>query len=756
MKNFLLLTCLLAFAANCLFAANEAVKPEGEGTVESPYLLTKVENLVWMGENIAECQSNVFRLENDIDASETKDWARRFGTQYGESFGFVPIGSRFLSKDGQNHKFSGTIDGQDYAIKNLFSRAHYEDACGSLFYQLLGANISNIKLHNINFGRKDVANMSVGALARNITDSTITNVHATGQLNGRFAGGIATSAKNSNFSNCSFVGKIKGASVSVNIGGIIGECTDCKFVCCRTSGSALSSSEKGSTLGGLFGRINYGTTDVLYCYSDMRLSAKVGVVGGLVGANNMENYEDYYGYITIGDFGFKQCYSNCEIEAAPGVASGGIAGWVTNSVCFNCHYNSDKVSGSGFGTGVNSTKIKKRSTFSNWNFGKIWEINEGFSTPYFAAESGRYLKPALIGDWFGAVKVQPEKDGYGYGETVTVIAEPYEGAEFLNYSGTLEGGEASKTLTIEENVTVEANFAKQIMSIDIFGGIGKKYPWDEQYVQISDFDLSGIDFTNRIVYFSGSYDGRSHSILNWKNSNWKDYGLFKEIYGATLYNLNIVDLYAEVLDRGILVTDRAALSIISNCYILASINLSGEGSYGICGMAQDSTITKCNFIGEILGKDSHFGGLCAAGYNLLLDQCGVELYSNGRYVYCFMEGYGLNAKAVNCFARGNFTGQLSNGVLSNCYLNAQGNISLYGGQFINCYFNSNYVTHAENVTGLVSPEEMKKQETYAGWDFDEIWDIDEGVGTPYFRYALPEPVEIFALLLLALLAMRKR
>ena len=81
---------------------------------------------------------------------------------------------------------------------------------------------------------------------------------------------------------------------------------------------------------------------------------------------------------------------------------------------------------------------------------------------------------------------------------------------------------------------------------------------------------------------------------------------------------------------------------------------------------------------------------------------------------------------------------------------------MYGGQYINCYFNSNYVTHAENVTGLVSPEEMKKQETYVGWDFDEIWDIDEGVGTPYFRYAVPEPVGMLALILLTLAAVRKR
>ena len=87
---------------------------------------------------------------------------------------------------------------------------------------------------------------------------------------------------------------------------------------------------------------------------------------------------------------------------------------------------------------------------------------------------------------------------------------------------------------------------------------------------------------------------------------------------------------------------------------------------------------------------------------------------------------------------------------------AENNCSLPNATFVNCYFNSNCVAAVEGVTGFVSEEEMKNQETYVGWDFDEIWDIDEGVGTPYFRYALPEPVGMLALLLLALAAVRKR
>lgn len=758
MKKQIFLTCLLALFANCLFAANESIKPDGDGTAESPYVLTRIENLVWMGENIAECQSSVFRLENDIDASETRNWVNKFDDNSSGNFGFISIGDKLLSKDGKEHEFSGIFNGQNFAIKNLFASSLLNSGCGALFSSLAGANISNLKLLNINLGVKESSSLLlIGALAKGIKDSTVTNVHATGQLYGRLVGGIAASARNSKFSNCSFVGKINGFNNGSLAGGLIGDCTDCEFVCCRTSGSASCSAEKSISLGGLFGRINYGTTDVLYCYSDMHLIAKgsLGYVGGLVGENGMSNRGE-----ATGDFGFKQCYSNCKVEAAPGVVSRGIAGWFTDCVCFDCYYNSDISFGSGFGKGVNSTSIKKRSTYSNWTFGNIWEINEELSTPFFATENSKYLKPALIADWFGTVKIQPEKDGYAYGETVAVIAEPYEGSEFIKYRGALDGKDAQQTLTIEDNITVEADFAKEINSIDLFGTIGITTPGDQCYVQTVDFNLSDIEFTNRIEKFYGTYDGRNHSILNWKNSNWKDNGLFADIKNALVCNLNIIDAEANRLEGGILVSNYASDSVISNCYVSANVNNCRDNSGAMCGAARNSIITKCIFVGEFSGG-STFGGLCDTTIDSIIDQCGVEIYSENRFINCFCGSLSPNTKLVNCFAKGKFNGQFGYTGMSasNCYICAEGNVRLGISDvvnFNNCYFSSNCVAAVEGVTGFVSEEEMKKQETYVGWDFDEIWDIDEGVGTPYFRYAVPEPVGMFALLLLALMAVRKR
>ena len=72
MKNIFYFVMSL-IVTSLVFAANEAIKPDGDGTTESPYVLTRIENLVWMGENIAECKSNVFKLANDIDAWSCMD-----------------------------------------------------------------------------------------------------------------------------------------------------------------------------------------------------------------------------------------------------------------------------------------------------------------------------------------------------------------------------------------------------------------------------------------------------------------------------------------------------------------------------------------------------------------------------------------------------------------------------------------------------------------------------------------------------------
>lgn len=53
----------------------------------------------------------------------------------------------------------------------------------------------------------------------------------------------------------------------------------------------------------------------------------------------------------------------------------------------------------------------------------------------------------------------------------------------------------------------------------------------------------------------------------------------------------------------------------------------------------------------------------------------------------------------------------------------------------NCYYDSELTPKSsiyEGVTGCTT-EQMKNQSTYEGWDFDNVWYMDESTGYPKLR-----------------------
>lgn len=749
------------------FAANEAIKPEGEGTKEAPYLLTSVENLVWMGENIAECQSNVFRLENDIDLGQYREWKKRRSlvSHVEMAWGFLPIGSYMFSKDQKAYSFCGVFDGQNYTIKNLYSTGDECNTQGSLFYVLLGAEVKNLKLTNINVGSLSTGGgqFAQGGLAASIDNSTITNVHVSGVVRGNEIGGLAARIDNSSIVNSSFSGKLDCfVSVSKGCGGLAAYCYDSNISCCRTSGVVSSIGRKQEAderfcLGGLFGYIGC-ETKIVNCYSDMQLISK-GVVGGLVGKNYVVNCEEVFREVITNDFGLKGCFANCTIEKTPEATIGGLCGFVTtNSVCFECYYNSDLVSGTDYGTGVSSSKIKQKSTFKNWDFSTVWSIDEGAGTPYFRFEEGKYLKVALVDDFFGTVTVEPEKDGYTRGEIITISAKAGEGSLFLGYTGALEGQEPQQTLQISDNLVVIAAFAKNIDSKEELGKIGNAYPVNEYFIQTADIDLSDTVFTNVANYFWGIYDGQNHSISNWKVPDGVEIsGLFNQTYEAAICNLQLLDLdFNYTLNASGCLVGTAYNSFFSNCFVLATLRGAASGLGGICAVATRSEFVRCIFHGNIRML-MPLGGLVYWASYSTIRQSAIEISSGGA---CGLADIARESQFIDCYAKVNdFRNFLKSDkvLVSNCYFYISAKTTIPGtGTFVNCYFNSNFVAKTEGVTGFVSDEDMKKQATYAGWDFENIWGIEEGVGTPYFQYALPEPIGFLALLGLALLGMKRR
>ena len=136
MKNNLIIFLAVFSAALPLLAKNEPITPPGNGTKDSPYLISKMEHLVWMEKTVEQSYHRYYKLTCDLDASETKSW--------NNGKGFIPIGmetpsnKRFRERGKKYPPFLGHFDGGGHSISNLYIRRPEEDLAA--FFGKVGAD----------------------------------------------------------------------------------------------------------------------------------------------------------------------------------------------------------------------------------------------------------------------------------------------------------------------------------------------------------------------------------------------------------------------------------------------------------------------------------------------------------------------------------------------------------------------------------------------------------------------------------------
>lgn len=111
-----------------------ATQPAGAGTVESPFLISTLNELQW----ISNAGSAVYRQTADIDASETAIW--------NNGSGWSPLSP-----------FSGTYNGQNYTISGLYIDRQTSDNQGLFSYLSTTANLSNMHLTSVSISAAQYA-----------------------------------------------------------------------------------------------------------------------------------------------------------------------------------------------------------------------------------------------------------------------------------------------------------------------------------------------------------------------------------------------------------------------------------------------------------------------------------------------------------------------------------------------------------------------------------------------------------------------
>ncbi len=378
-----------------IIMSNEFPYSGGSGTESDPYQISNLDDLTRLCQNSGNWDK-YFIQTADIDASATQYWDdtdddsngnnyddANDATSTGNNEGFSPIGNNSVN-------FSGVYNGNGSIIDNL-SISREDVSYIGLFGRINACEIKELTISNSSvFG-----GAATGILAGISNSSSISNCSVFSIPNGfkgnDYSGGLIGYAyNNSLISDCSSNVTYSFAFNNNYKGGLIGYLNESQISNCSSEGVV-----KGvATSGGLVGKNDNGS--ITNSYSRCMVSSTFGSAGGLVSNNN--------NIIT-------NCYSTGSVTAGSFGYSGGLVvdntGTVSNSF-WDTQTSGETTSDGGIGKTTAEMKTLFTFTDASWDFEEesvngtadIWDldnsgsVNDGY--PFLSWENGTEIALPIV------------------------------------------------------------------------------------------------------------------------------------------------------------------------------------------------------------------------------------------------------------------------------------------------------------------------------------------------------------------------
>lgn len=251
-----------------------------------------------------------------------------------------------------------------------------------------------------------------------------------------------------------------------------------------------------------------------------------------------------------------------------------------------------------------------------------------------------------------------------------------------------------------------------------------------------DIDLSSYLNSNSsgwtpIKDFAGKFDGKKHTIKGlWISlSSIDKVGLFANIQGSSDNKIaSVSNLFVNISKKGITggsqvggICGSLSYGNIENCMVTGDIS-GYQYVGGIVGYVEycevASNISQCASSGNIIATDGGVGGILGYRYgSYSIENCYsiANVKAEGSYSSSV---YGIGCSAKNCYFAGTISGT--------------GDVYPIGEYKTNSYYDSEK-TKISGKPGALTTKQMKQQASFQGWDFDNIWTIQEGVDYPKLR-----------------------
>ncbi|MCL2565441.1 MAG: fibronectin type III domain-containing protein [Defluviitaleaceae bacterium] len=688
----------------------------GNGTAASPFIITTPAHVNQMRSHL----NAHFRLGNDINMS---------------GINHVPIGTF-------TQPFRGVLDGNGHAIRYLMVNAGASASGAGLFEVVDSAAIRNLTLEHVNISGTINAAALVGHFAVNNNQHPVSiyNVGVSGTINATHdqAGSIvgtlsAISGQTAVINRVRSTAEINAVN---NSGGLIGHVSGRIHL---TESYFAGEITGNGGIGGLIG--NSRNTNNISNGSIIENSFSIGKltatgnssIGGLIGNPARDTFQ------IINSYSASEL-NTLNISLRNGLAPNGVAA-ITNS--FFDGRAAGRTNGNLDPNSRLTSGLMFRDTFTNWDFDNIWTINEGSSYPFL-----RNLP-------------KPEK------ATALPIAR----------------GGARGRGTADDPYIISEGYQLQDMTYDI----------SAHFRLGNDIDMAGIEFVP-IPQFNGELDGNGHAIRNLTvHLPHGGGGLFNTTGDAVIQNINFEDVnfYSDggsvALVGNFRVTSYESPGFIDNVSISGAITAGGSGSTASSMVLDLTNVTTQPVIlsrlhsSATLTSPDQTGGLIRAiagrsvwnGGEFIGVEGGTFILSESHFsgeiitdssaggLINFTNAWDNGSEIRDSFSTGRITSSNSNPGFAVTGLIVSSNSSLpiinsFSASELSGLYRLGLATTWNIVptnsffdaalAGVETPEDqarttaqMMQRDTFAGWDFDNVWDIIEGHTYPFLRNVSTAP-----------------
>ena len=254
----------------------------GNGDVDTPYIITKAEELAWFRNQVNGGKNKICaKIADNVEVIDLKDFCHAEDvSQNLKELSWVPIGTA-------NKPYKGTFDGNNKTITNLYIKTAHNDV--GFFCMIMGATIQDLIFDNAkveNVSTTYTKALCTGILAGGSDAGTNPPSHIKGikttknctVIGQNGTGGIVGNACNINIENCENRSSVKGESY---VGGIAGNYYYKNIKRCTNYGTVETVKNNSQSTGGIIGYAN--GTSIEDCANYGKLTSKGCYYGGIAG-----------------------------------------------------------------------------------------------------------------------------------------------------------------------------------------------------------------------------------------------------------------------------------------------------------------------------------------------------------------------------------------------------------------------------------------------------------------------------------------